>query len=140
MFRTVISQVCTRAARLNNVRYLSGEVNEAANIEKSVNNVTLLGRVGADPQKRGSDERPVVIFSLATHTNYKYEAGEFMQRTDWHKICVFKPTLRDTAYKYLKKGQRAMINGRISYSEFKDTAGNVSYSTAIIADEIIFFQ
>jgi len=35
----------------------------------------LLGRVGADPQKRGSAEHPVVIFSLATHTNYKYETG-----------------------------------------------------------------
>lgn len=41
----------------------------------AVNNVTLLGRVGADPQKRGSTEHPVVIFSLATHTNYKYETG-----------------------------------------------------------------
>lgn len=63
-----------------------------------------------------------------------------MQRTDWHKICVFKPNLRDTVYKYLKKGQRAMINGRISYSEFKDTDGNVSSSTSIIADDVIFFQ
>lgn len=43
-----------------------------------MNNVTLLGRVGADPQKRGSDERPVVTFSLATHTNYKYETGMFI--------------------------------------------------------------
>lgn len=40
-----------------------------------INNVTLLGRVGADPQKRGSSEHPVIIFSLATHTNYKYETG-----------------------------------------------------------------
>ncbi|XP_071644505.1 single-stranded DNA-binding protein, mitochondrial [Temnothorax longispinosus] len=139
MFRTVISQA-RRAARLNNVRYLSDEVNETTNIEKSVNNVMLLGRVGADPQKRGSMEHPVVIFSLATHTNYKYETGEFMQRTDWHKICVFKPNLRDTVYKYLKKGQRAMINGRISYSEFKDGDGNLSSSTSIIADDVIFLK
>lgn len=41
----------------------------------AVNNVTLLGRVGADPQKRGTTEHPLVIFSLATHTNYKYETG-----------------------------------------------------------------
>lgn len=41
----------------------------------AVNNVTLLGRVGAEPQKRGSTEHPVVIFSVATHTNYKYETG-----------------------------------------------------------------
>ncbi|XP_011689414.1 PREDICTED: single-stranded DNA-binding protein, mitochondrial [Wasmannia auropunctata] len=149
MFRTVISQARKQVARLNNVRYLSqeenlrytpSEVNEASSIEKCVNNVTLLGRVGTEPQKRGSAEHPVVIFSLATHTNYKYEAGEFMQRTDWHRICVFKPNLRDTVYKYLKKGKRAMINGRISYNEVTGADGNVSTSTSIIADDVIFFQ
>lgn len=29
-----------------------------------------MGRVGGDPQKRGSDEHPVIVFSLATHQNY----------------------------------------------------------------------
>lgn len=66
--------------------------------------------------------------------------GDFMQRTDWHKICVFKPNLRDIVYKHLKKGKRTMITGRISYSEFKGADGNTSFSTSIIADEIIFFQ
>lgn len=66
--------------------------------------------------------------------------GDFIQRTDWHKICVFKPNLRDAIYNYLKKGQRVMVNGRISYSEFKDENGNLHPSTAIIADEVIFFQ
>jgi len=41
----------------------------------AINDITLLGRVGADPQKRGSDTHPVITFSLATHTNYKYESG-----------------------------------------------------------------
>lgn len=36
----------------------------------AINKVTLLGRVGADPQKRGTDEHPVVVFSLATHQNF----------------------------------------------------------------------
>lgn len=36
----------------------------------AINKVTLLGRVGADPQKRGSEEHPVVVFSMATHQNY----------------------------------------------------------------------
>ncbi|KAG5327541.1 SSBP protein, partial [Pseudoatta argentina] len=138
-FFQVILQVRNQVARLNNVRYFTQEMNETANIEKCVNNVTLLGRVGADPQKRGS-EHPVVLFSLATHTNYKYESGEFMQRTDWHKICIFKPNLRESVYKYLKKGQRVMVNGRISYSEFKDAEGKNVLATSIIADDIIFFQ
>lgn len=63
-----------------------------------------------------------------------------MQRTDWHKVCVFKPNLRDAVYTYLKKGQRVLVNGRISYSEFKDEEGISHPSTAIIADDVIFFQ
>lgn len=42
----------------------------------AVNQVSLLGRTGGPPQKRGSEQHPVVIFSLATHTNYKYETGK----------------------------------------------------------------
>lgn len=40
-----------------------------------INQVTLLGRVGGEPQKRGNDNHPVVTFSVATHTNYKYDDG-----------------------------------------------------------------
>ena len=40
-----------------------------------MNQVMLLGRVGAEPQKRGNLEHPVVLFSVATHTNYKYDSG-----------------------------------------------------------------
>lgn len=40
-----------------------------------VNNVTLLGRVGINPQLRGTDSKPVVVFTLATNTNYRYESG-----------------------------------------------------------------
>ncbi|XP_011345446.1 single-stranded DNA-binding protein, mitochondrial [Ooceraea biroi] len=141
MFRKVILEARNHVSRLNsNIRCFSQETNQTMRIEKTINDVTLLGRVGADPQKRGSTEHPVVVFSLATHTNYKYETGEYMQRTDWHKICVFKPNLRDTVYDYLKKGQRVMVNGRLSYSEYKDEGGNTHPSTAIIADDVIFFQ
>ncbi|XP_069682553.1 single-stranded DNA-binding protein, mitochondrial isoform X5 [Periplaneta americana] len=106
----------------------------------SLNEVTLLGRVGGEPQKRGTEEHPVVIFSLATHTNYKYDTGEFVQRTDWHRICVFKPSLRDTVYTYLKKGQRVYVSGRLTYGEVKDEEGNPRTTTAIVADDVIFFQ
>lgn len=37
----------------------------------AINEVTLLGRVGADPQLRGNEVNPVVTFSVATHFNYK---------------------------------------------------------------------
>ncbi|CAH0721626.1 unnamed protein product, partial [Brenthis ino] len=113
---------------------------ESQNTEKTINQVTLLGRVGADPQKRGSEEHPVVNFPLATHFSYKYESGDILQRTDWHRVSVFRPGLRDTVYKYLKKGQRVYVTGKLSYGEVKLDDGQVRTASTVIADDIIFFQ
>ncbi|KAI4488278.1 hypothetical protein M0804_005126 [Polistes exclamans] len=139
MFRKVISHGCIQKNLLKNV-YFSSQANAPHTIEKTINQVTLLGRVGGNPQERGTEKHPVVVFSLATHLNYKYESGEYMQKTDWHRICVFKPYLRESVSNHLKKGQRILVNGRLSYGEFKDEEGNMRPTTAIIADEVIFFQ
>lgn len=109
-------------------------------IEKTLNQVTLLGRVGGEPQKRGTEQHPVVIFSLATHTNFRDEAGDFSQKTDWHRICIFKPSLRESVYNYLHKGQRVYVTGRITYGEIKDEGGNTRSATSIVAEDVIFFQ
>ncbi|XP_013134819.1 PREDICTED: single-stranded DNA-binding protein, mitochondrial [Papilio polytes] len=108
--------------------------------EKTINQVTLLGRAGADPQKRGTEEHPVINFPLATHYSYKYESGDILQRTDWHRISIFKPGLRDTVYKYLKKGQRVYVTGKLSYGEIKLDDGQVRSASTVIAEDIIFFQ
>ncbi|XP_015926644.2 single-stranded DNA-binding protein, mitochondrial isoform X1 [Parasteatoda tepidariorum] len=109
-------------------------------LEKSINHVTLLGRVGTNPQARGSEAKPVVIFTLATNTNYKYDSGEFQQKTDWHRITVFKPHLRDTVMEYLRKGTRVYVEGRILYGEFSDTSGVIHYTTTIVANDVIFIS
>ncbi|XP_073967471.1 mitochondrial single stranded DNA-binding protein [Choristoneura fumiferana] len=113
---------------------------ESQKTEKTINQVTLLGRVGADPQKRGTEAHPVVNFPLATHFNYKYESGDMLHRTDWHRVSVFRPGLRDTVYKYLKKGQRVYVTGKLSYGEIKSDDGQVRTASTVIADDIIFFQ
>ncbi|XP_034191777.1 mitochondrial single stranded DNA-binding protein [Osmia lignaria lignaria] len=138
MFRRVIPRIMQSISAPKSVQMCT--IVENVRLEKTINQVTLLGRVGAEPQKRGNQEHPVIIFSLATHSNYKYTNGDFMQKTEWHKICVFKPNLRETVLNYLKKGQRVLVAGKISYGEFKDEEGNPKPSTAVIADDVIFFQ
>lgn len=63
-----------------------------------------------------------------------------MQKTDWHRICVFKPYLRDTVYKYMTKGQRVFLTGRVSYGEIKDEQGSSHITTSIIAEDVIFIS
>ncbi|XP_063927871.1 single-stranded DNA-binding protein, mitochondrial [Zophobas morio] len=113
---------------------------EPPRIEKSINSVQLLGRVGADPQKKGTEEHPIAVFSMATHTNYRYESGQFLQRTEWHRIVCFKPGLRETILNFLKKGQRVHVTGRITYGEVKGDDGTARSTTAIAADDVIFFN
>ncbi len=58
-----------------------------------MNSVTLLGRVGIDPQVRGNDDHPVVVFSLATNIRYRPKGGdegEMTTKTDWHNVAIFR--------------------------------------------------
>lgn len=70
----------------------------------------------------------------------RYESGDWAQRTDWHRVIVFKPNLRETVMEHLKKGQRTMVQGKITYGEIIDQQGNQKTTTSIIADDVIFFR
>nr|CAG4652389.1 EOG090X0O5J [Triops cancriformis] len=109
-------------------------------LEKTINQITLLGRVGSTPTKRGSSDHPVVVFSLATQSNYQYSSGDVSQKAEWHRICVFKPYLRETAFKYVTKGQRILVMGRLIYGDVKDSEGNSRQVASIVADDIVSFR
>lgn len=141
-----ISQI-QQINRISGTRLMSGmaesviqEELDSQKIEKSINQVTLLGRVGGEPQKRGNDNHPVVTFSVATHTNYKYDDGNTVQRTDWHRIVVFRPNLRESVYRFMRKGQRVLIQGKLYYGEIKDEDGKPKPTTSIVAEDVVMFQ
>nr|XP_033814142.1 single-stranded DNA-binding protein, mitochondrial [Geotrypetes seraphini]XP_033814143.1 single-stranded DNA-binding protein, mitochondrial [Geotrypetes seraphini] len=116
-------------------------------LERSVNRVQLLGRVGQDPVMRQADGRnPVTIFSVATNEmwrsgeNESFQTGDISQKTTWHRVSVFRPGLRDVAYQYVKKGTRIYIEGKIDYGEYTDKNNVKRQATTIIADNIIFLS
>lgn len=82
----------------------------------------------------------MITFSLATHENYKYENGDWSQETDWNRIVVFNPHLRESVMSYIRRGQRALVMGKINYGEIIDQEGKQRVRTSIIADEIIFIN
>ncbi|MPC55177.1 Single-stranded DNA-binding protein, mitochondrial [Portunus trituberculatus] len=107
----------------------------------ALNQVMLLGRVGGAPEKRGTEEHPVVTFSVATHTNYR-KGDDLIQQTDWHRIAVFKPFLRESVYRYLTRGQRVMVQGRIGYLERRDPENNqlIMKTATIVAEDWLAHQ
>ncbi|XP_066265720.1 single-stranded DNA-binding protein, mitochondrial-like [Branchiostoma lanceolatum] len=103
--------------------------------EKSVNQVTLLGRVGQDPQLRGGlGNRSVTVFSMATNERWTGEEGP-MEKTTWHRIAVFQPGLKDLALQYIKKGHRVYLTGKIDTTMYEGQR-----ITSVIADNIIFLS
>ncbi|XP_030633513.1 single-stranded DNA-binding protein, mitochondrial [Chanos chanos] len=116
-------------------------------LERSINKVQLLGRVGQDPVMRQVEGRnPVTIFSVATNEMWRSGegessyAGDVSQKTTWHRISVFKPGLRDVAYQYVKKGSRVFVEGKLDYGEYVDKNNVRRQATTIIADNIIFLS
>ncbi|NP_001017806.1 single-stranded DNA-binding protein, mitochondrial [Danio rerio] len=116
-------------------------------LEKSINKVQILGRVGQDPVMRQVEGRnPVTIFSMATNEMWRsgegepVGAGDVTQKTTWHRISVFKPGLRDVAYQYVKKGSRIFVEGKLDYGEYVDKNNVRRQATTIIADNIVFLS
>ncbi|KAM6302942.1 single-stranded DNA-binding protein, mitochondrial [Podargus strigoides] len=116
-------------------------------LERSMNRVQLLGRVGQDPIMRQVDGRnPVTIFSLATNEMWRTgqsevnQGGDISQKTTWHRISVFRPGLRDVTYQYVRKGARIYVEGKLDYGEYTDKNNVRRQATTIIADNVIFLS
>ncbi|MDD2204323.1 MAG: single-stranded DNA-binding protein [Bacteroidales bacterium] len=77
-----------------------------------LNRVTLIGNLGKDPEVRSFETGKNVRFTLATNEDYKNKNGEKVAHTEWHNITMWRG-LADIAEKYLKKGDRVLIEGRI---------------------------
>ena len=86
--------------------------------EQGINKVQLMGRIGRDPQQlKGRNDTEFVSFSVATSQSFrKTNSDNIMQtKTDWHNIVVFGRGM-EYVMSNLKKGDRVMIDGKLSYS------------------------
>ena len=104
----------------------------------SVNKVLLIGNVGKDPEVRYFDNGGAVAnFSLAT-TERGYTAANGTQvpdRTEWHNVVLWRG-LAEIAEKYVRKGSKIFVEGKIRTRSYDDAAGNKRYVTEIWGDNM----
>jgi single-strand DNA-binding protein len=104
----------------------------------SVNKIILLGNVGKDPEVRYFDNGGAVAnFTLAT-TERGYTAANGTQvpdRTEWHNIVLWRG-LAEIAEKYVKKGSKIYLEGKIRTRSFDDASGNKRYITEVWGDNM----
>ena len=101
-----------------------------------VNKVILIGNVGADPDVRYLEGGTAVAnLRLATTESYKNKNGERVDQTEWHNIVLWRG-LAEIVEKYVHKGMRLYIEGRIRTRSWDDQNGAKRYTTEIWADNM----
>lgn len=86
-----------------------------------VNRVTLIGRVGKEPEQKTFGEKTLTKFSFATSESSKDKNGEWQERTQWHQVSYWNNIT-------IEKGDMLFIEGKVEYREHEG-----KYYTDIIA-------
>lgn len=99
-----------------------------------VNKVTLIGRLGKDPEVRTLDSGTnIAKFSLATDESYKDKNGEWQTITEWHNVIMWRD-MAERAEKLLKKGYLVYVDGKLTNRSWQDENGNTKYITEVRAN------
>jgi single-strand DNA-binding protein len=103
----------------------------------TLNKVMLIGNLGKDPEIMHFDNGgSLVKFPIATSETYTNREGQRVTNTEWHNVVINAKGLVDVAHKYLKKGHKVYLEGRIKTRKWQDQAGADRYTTEIQANQM----
>ena len=97
-----------------------------------INRITLVGRLGADPEIRTLGSGTMVAkFSLATSESYQDRAGQWQEETQWHDVVVWRH-LAEKAQKTARKGSLMYLEGKLTHRKWEDKDGNPRKTTEVV--------
>ncbi|MEM7679769.1 MAG: single-stranded DNA-binding protein [Pseudomonadota bacterium] len=99
----------------------------------SLNKVTLIGNLGADPEVRSMQSGDEVVnLSIATSETWKdKQSGERKEKTEWHRVVIFSPGLVNVVKNYVKKGSKVYLEGQLQTRSWEQN-GEKKYTTEIV--------
>lgn len=102
-----------------------------------VNKVILIGNLGKDPEVRYLESGAAVAnFPIATSETYRdRNTGQNVTQTEWHNVVLWRG-LAEVAEKYLKKGNKVYIEGKLRTRSWQDKEGNNRYTTEVVGNEM----
>ncbi len=104
----------------------------------TTNKVILIGNLGDDVKVHHFDETNCIgRFPIATTEAYTSRTGERITETEWHNI-VTRNKLAELCERYLKKGDKVFVEGRIKTRKWEDNEQTTRYTTEIVANSIEF--
>ena len=107
----------------------------------TMNKVILIGNLGDEiKMHQFDDSNSIGRFPLATSESFtSRESGEKITQTEWHNIVV-RNKLAEICEKYLKKGDKVYVEGKLKTRKWQDQNGQDRYTTEIIANEVMFLN
>jgi single-strand DNA-binding protein len=104
----------------------------------SVNKVTLIGNLGKDPEVRNTQTgMKIVNLRIATSESWNDKAsGERQERTEWHSVVIMNDRLADVAERFLRKGSKVYVEGKLQTRKWTDQSGADRYTTEVLLGRI----
>jgi len=100
-------------------------------MSKSLNKLCLIGNVGSVEVRSNG----IAKVSLATNRKYRNKGGGDVEETQWHRLTFFG-VMAENVLKWVKKGDRLYIEGRVEYSE-TESDGVKRYWTDVVVNEMV---
>ena len=102
-----------------------------------LNKIILMGRLGRDPEVRYTQGgTPVASFSLAVDRDFADQATG-KRPTDWIDVVAWSARAK-FVQRYFRKGQLAVVEGRLQIRDWTDREGNKRRSAEVVADQVYF--
>lgn len=103
-----------------------------------LNKVFIFGNLTRDPELRSLPSgQPVTNFSIATNRSWKDKEGNKKEEVEFHNVVSFGRQAEMVA-QFLKKGNSALVEGRIQTRSWEGDDGSKRYRTEIISDNVQF--
>lgn len=98
----------------------------------SLNKAIIVGNLGRDPEVRTTQRGDKVAnLAIATSERWRDQAGETQEKTEWHRVVLFGK-IAEVAERYLARGSKVLIEGKLQTRKWQDNTGNDRYTTEII--------
>ena len=101
----------------------------------SVNKAIIFGNVGNAPEVRDVNGSKVASFRVATSERYKDRNGEQHENVEWHSVVCWR-NLAEFVEKYIKKGDKVYVEGKIKSREYTPQDGAKRTIVEIVADKV----
>ncbi len=103
---------------------------------KSINRVSILGHVVADPELKATKTgKSVLSFAVATNNEWFDAEGEVKKSTDFHRIVAWEK-LAEVCSDHLRKGSPVFVEGRLTNRSYEGNDKMMHYVTEVILNDL----